>query len=333
VTVEDPHPCAEFMTHGSHRLSLADVAAHHAGLDPYGADRNAIHASLLYSDFGNSLAGALSKVIGIDYSVQAKEHSQIVLDMQVRGMRPANVPVLDLGELTRTPNGFGPAEWTRMAIQPGAVVRPYVWSAVFGIGREMLVNDDSGVIALAGRQLSGHCARLESKRIADLLNANANLADGLPLIGTGNDVMAAASEMPPNSAIGMAFNYLRTALTPSGNKGNVNGKFLLVSPLVEEWALERVHNLSSGSKPRLTIVVNPWLSQYAAYMLADPRESAVFIRSRPEGFPLEPTILRLQWMADQKTGEPVYYEGQILKVEHVIGIDAVSRQGIVRMSF
>lgn len=325
----DPHPMAREFAHGVRRMSLADFSAVHAGLDMYRAPVADIRASLNASDFGESLASAMSRVIGIDYSRQSSEHSQVLFDLPVKGMRPATLPVLDLGELQKIPGAGGPINLANLSVSEGGTVRPYIWSARFIVSRELLVNDDLGVISLAARQLGGHCSRLEASRIAALLIANVNLSDGAPLIGAGNST--ASVGLTANS-LSEGLGLLRTRTTPAGNVANVRGKYLLVPGALEGLALQAANLLCNGNEPRLTVVVNSWLTGNSCYLLSDPLESPVFVRSYPEGFEPVPTIERVRSIADPETGEPFYFDGQAFRAEHIVGIDAVDRMGIVKIT-
>jgi hypothetical protein len=91
--------------------------------------------------------------------------------------------------------------------------------------------------------------------------------------------------------------------------------------------------MSLGETPRLVVVVNSWLSGSAAYLLADPQESPVFVRSFPEGSgPLRPDIGRISATVYDETGAPLVYDGQAYLFEHIFGIAAVDRQGIVKLT-
>ena len=184
VPVAEPHPVAERLAEGRYRASLPEVAAHLAGYS--GPDQAIQRRALTSSDFGDSLEAALARIIGIDYTRTADEHAPLCYDLPLKGMKAAELPELDLGQLTRTSNTGQPELLALTELQTGATVQPYTFAARFLVSRELLINDDAGVITSAVRQLGAHCGRLEAELLAGQINSNVTLADGDNLITTSN---------------------------------------------------------------------------------------------------------------------------------------------------
>jgi hypothetical protein len=328
LPVESPHPLAHRTAFGSRRMPLTELAAIRAGLDYERDPVLQVRAALTGSDFGTDLAAAMTRVLGVDYSRQSEEHLQVVMDLPVKGMRPAALPVIDLGELQKIPGAGGPVPASALDVRVGQTVKPYVWAARFIISRELLISDEIGLLGQIARQLAGHCSRLEAKRIGELLNANGNLSDGAPLIGPSNTSIATGISA---SALSEALGLLRTRTTPAGSVANLRGRFLLVPPALEGLALVAARELMNGPEARLTVVVNSWLSGKSSYLLTDPLDAPVFIRSFPEGFEPIPSIERIARIVIPETNEPVHYDGQAFSASTIVGVDAVGRLGVVKL--
>jgi len=285
LPVSDPHPLAGALLDRNARL--LDVAAHLTGrADLQG---NELHRSLVLSDFGDSLAVALARVVGTSYDKQSSEHRAICKDLATRGLKPSQTPVVDLGEPSREPAGSGPVNLSLTTIESGATVRPYAWSSRVHFSRELLISDDAGLLALVAAQLSGHASRLEAAQIAAQIAANPTLGDGDQLIVSENSTSATGLDV---TSVGEALSLMRTNTTPSGAVANVRGRFLLVPASKEAVATILTASMAVGNAPRLEVIVNSWLSGSDCYLVASPDESPVFIRSFPDSSDGRPEVER-----------------------------------------
>lgn len=324
VRIEDPDPVAETMYR---RLTtLSELAGNLWGLPP-NAPLGELGRALVSSDFGTSLATGLNKIVSVGYQRQAGEWLPLLLDLPTKGMRPVQVPAIDLGELGPVPQNGGAVPLAMATIISGETVTPKVWSARFMVGRELLINDGLEIIANAVSMLTGQAARLTPRLIGAALVANGNLADGAALIGTANTTTETGLDI---ASLGEAMEKLRGLTTPAGNTANATGKFLIVPPSKEATARVLVSSLTYGAQPpALTVLVNPW-SGTASYLAADPEELPSFARVYPRGINPNPSVERGQAFSTGENGEAQYFDGQGFEFIQYIGIQPVGR-GLVKI--
>lgn len=320
------HPVAYQLARGHSRRSLKEIAAHLNGL-PVGAGYDQINMSLLGPVLGDGLADAMTYISGIEYAKQSREHSQLLKDLPTEGLKFSELVRVDIGTFEEIPRAGGPIQLAPNSVDVGARIEPAVYAFLILIGRHILINERAEILAQLPVQVVGHGARLEAQLTANILSSNAPLYDGLPLFGASNSVVPKGLN---KLSLGEALYMLRTQTMTNGNVANLRGEFLVVPALREVDALELVATLG-GRSPRLTVVPLAWLPAGYCYVMADPEESPVLVRSRPIGFPAEPTIERRPPVTVDADGNTQHFDGQAFKAEHIVGIQAVDRTGIVRI--
>jgi hypothetical protein len=323
------HPLAEALYRGPDKTTMMGIAGNRLGVMP-GSDVTAYYRALTSSDFGDSLGTALDRVAGIQYQRQSNNASAVVLDVGGKGYKPTEVPTIDAGELKQVPRAGGPIDLPVVTIGTGNSVTPVEFLVRFLVSRELMISDELGVVAQAVNQLVGQSVRIEGEMLGTLVNTNANLADGSPLI-TGNNDLSSGGDVDA-ATLNSALAQLATQAAPSGSLANLSGAILLVAPnvLATAWAL--VATLASSGQPPIRVVPNSWLTAGTAYLLADPQESPVFVRSIPDFMEGRPEVVRTNATEMDDDGKVLTYDGQAFLFRHVVGIAAVDRLGIVRLA-
>ncbi len=320
VRAEEADPIAQELLDPLAPANLADVACHLSGRGS-GVTAHEAAREFHSTDFSDALAVGLSQVAGVSYARQAAEHSVIVKDLTVPDLRPVAFPVIDVGELTETPNAGGPIEFASTFANDGVFGAANVFSARFLIPRRLLVNDDAGVVTLAVAQLSGHAARLEAQAIAAILASNPNLGDSAALIDTGN---TASGGIANATGLAAAAGLMRTRVTSGGNVANVRARFWLVAGDAEFAALTTLGGIYSGGPLRIEVATNAWLpAATASYLLASPDDAPTFVRLGLTS-PPKPSVIQRR--------APPGFDGLAYVIEHVFGIAAVSRDGLVKVT-
>jgi hypothetical protein len=256
-------------------------------------------------------------------------HRSLMLDMPVQGMRAASLATVDLGDVEAGPKSGGPFLQPVTTVQTGASGTPQIYHAGIVVSRELLIGDDAGVIASLAAQLAGTAARIEAKALAALIDLNGALADGSNLITASN---TASTTGLSAASLGEASEILLGTTQDNGAVTGIMPRYLVVPPGQLIAGLALVATLVSSGTPPIEVVCLPWLSSGAVYLLGDPQESAVFIRSFPSVYDGEPIIEQTRSVDIDDEGNPVYFDGIAWRFLHAVGVDAVDRKGIAKIS-
>ena len=322
VDLPDPHPLAESWA-SQRDFTLPDMARELYRLPPDvgpGELSRAIHST----DFGESLATGLSRLVRAGYGRQAARWSPLLIDAPTRGLRPIQLPTLDLGEIQEVPKAGG-IPLALATIGEGETLQPAMYAVRFLISRELLLSDGIEVMQAIVNQLVGQAARLTPRLIGAAIVANANLNDGSPLIGAGNTTSADGLDL---SALGEAMALLRNATTDSGNTANAEPRFLLVPPSREAAARTLIAAMSADA-PALEVLPSPWIGS-DCYVVADPADLPTFARTYPRGIDPVPSVERGPSRQMLEDGSVEHYDGQAFEFGHYIGVAAVGR-GIAKI--
>jgi hypothetical protein len=314
------HPAAEYMAERSVRL--IDVAA--ALGNARHLEGAALYRTLTGADFVGALETAKSQAIGIEYRKQANEALQVARSIPSKSMAGIQIPAIDAGELQESsPSGFLAVN-TMLEIDTGGAVVPTVRSVRYLVSRELLLNDDAGALTLIDMQLSGMAARVIPQRIAAILEANDNLADGDPLFGTANSTTATGLDI---SSLNEAAGKLRTMVTINGsNRANIKAKYLIVPAALEMSANLLAESIRNGAEPRITVVPNAWLDASDCYLLGSPDEAPCLIRTFPDATNGVPEINRDAAISYGPDGQPTgSYDGQAWTFRSIEDVGAMTR--------
>lgn len=313
VPVGNPHPLAA-------DISLKDIAyaagvisrprqAHEHALAVMGRGLSTTDIAWVMAKAGGALARRI-------YQAQA-EHLKFCLKMPVRDFRESDIPSLDV-DLSMKPVGeHGELEKTLVVDDLAATgVRLNIYGTTLAINREVIINDRHEIISYMISSLGASAARAESKMVAAMLDANANMGDGQPVFHAdfGNIVTDAFDA----AALGSAMGKLRTQVNSFEDRVDLRSKFLVVAPDLELKALKEVKE--SGLE--LTVVVLSNLSAGRWFVLADetiqPVVSVLRLRDAETPLLLEAKKRILE------------FDGIGIKVTADIGGAIISRIGIVR---
>jgi len=101
------------------------------------------------------------------------------------------VQVGEVGDLKKV-NEHG--EYTRTTLSEGKEkYRIATYGRIIGVTRQLLINDDLGVIGSLGQKFGASVARLESKTVWDLITSNVVMGDGNALFSAAHNNLAAGA--------------------------------------------------------------------------------------------------------------------------------------------
>lgn len=275
--VANAHPLAADMAHNP-LSSLADAIAaknHRPG--------STVRANWFTShDFGTALSAGVQAVINRRFVAQA-EHRKFCEEMVLRNFKPVELPELDmpdhlpvvteLGEFGQTYIGE-PAQ-----VRVGEVVRD-VRLVAFGrlitISRQMVINDDIGLVADMVAQMGNAIARTEAKLLYAELEINPVLADGdRVFVSEFNKLSGALNET--NLATGIAM--MRKFKTKAGNDADLAARHLVVAAELELLARKLVHECNLP----IEVTASARLPAQRWYLFSDPEQHAACATLRLAG--------------------------------------------------
>ncbi len=190
------------------------------------------------------------------------------------------------------------------------------------VSREVIVNDDAGVIAAGVRAFSAQAAAKEAAMGFGLFSANGNLADGAAWLstGAGNRLTGTALDA---TGLGTALAALRDQATESGTKCDADAAFLVVNGADEVSALGLMDALQHAA-PQPRVVVSAHVPATSWFVMADPSEFPVIARATMAGS-------RDSVWAEAQRKMPNTIDGFGIRSNHAAGYAPVSRVGIVRV--
>lgn len=319
VKVSNPHPIADALT--LQDIAYAAGATSKNNMRAAGAsDVQVMALGLATGDFSRPLAEAAAQLIVRTYQNQL-QHGSFCSEVLIRNFQPATVPAID-ADVALEPLADG-AEISHSAAVVAAgssSARLTTFAKIIGISRQALVNDDLEGFARLAVDLGASGARLEARLVAEALESNLLLDDGLTafdLVGDAHNNVVALTLSGAN--LGIAMGKLRTQLSASGMRLDLAAKHLVVS--AEQEFLARSILADFGLD--ISVHVLSYLPVGRWFVLADKT--------------IHPTIgtLRLNkdpspFRAVVQNRRPDKYDGAAVRVIADLGAVLVSRTGIVR---
>lgn len=291
ISVPDVHPVAARMLR--QRWTFADCV-------------HVLGRSVNSADFSEAMAAASARIASIQ-PAESLALDRLTAKIPTKGIRPAALPVVDVGPITRT-SGTG-VPLALMSVSHATVEKPALYAARVLIARELVIDDEISPITAVITQLSAGLRRLKGRMIGEALDAA-----GLP--ETSETGLAVAS-------VGEALASLRTRVLPEGEIADVAGKFLVVPASVEAKA----HILNVSLDNRLEVVVLSWLAGTHAYLLADPESAAVLAEPAPINVNRGPDVSPTRAIEVDDDGNESIFDGLALRIEQYLGISTVGTVG------
>lgn len=212
----------------------------------------------------------------------AKVEAQAILDatvddirttttpIELQDYRPGAFPVISVTKIDDLRIDDVTITMAGMTAAGGESLRVLAKTIKLATSRELLANDDRQAIAAMYRAFGAQVGRRLGRDYAGLLEANANLTDGVALFASaeGNDLASAGVDA---AAIGAMMAALRDRTTPDGEHTNAAPAALVVPTANEAAARAVVAAMFHPDDPaRLRVIALPWLGGSYFYLCADP---------------------------------------------------------------
>lgn len=173
------------------------------------------------------------------------------------GDAPSLLQVNEHGEFTRGTVGEGREQWQLAT-----------YGRIFGITRQVLINDDLDAFTRLPAIWGRAAADLESDTVWSIVTTNANMADGYALFSSQHGNLATTATAPAEASLSAARTAMRKQTGLAGRFINVEGRFLIVPPELETTAQKQVAQVTPGQASE----VNPFSGLYR--IISEPRLSA-----------------------------------------------------------
>jgi hypothetical protein len=315
-------------------MSLVELAAEAIGYRARGRYLRANAATEIFSrafnsqsDFPNIFQNALNKALLARYQLAEPTYRQIAAERTFNDFRPhpqvraGDFPqlqaVLETGELqyaSTTDNG------------ESISVNPY--GIVFGISRQMLVNDDLGAIDQILGSAGDMVLVFENTTFFAMFNSNPTLLqDATAVFASGHGNLAGSGAAPSVATVGAARQALRGMKSPSGNFLNVPPAIILTGPAQETAADQVVASIT----PTLTASVNPFSGRLRSVSDANIADNSWYIGADPARVPnFVYGFLAGSNGPRTRTYEPFGSQGVKVSLEHDFGCGAIDFRGMYK---
>lgn len=242
------------------------------------------------SDFENIALNAGERELQRAYLAAASGIKKLARQTQHRDFREKSMVALgDAPELQKVSES---GEYKYGTISEGAEsFKLDTYGKIFGITRQVLINDDLGAFTRVPQMMGQSAARFEAKMLAGMIESNPQMSDGEDVFSEAHSNLADASAII-TSGISGARRLLREQTGLDGALINVAPKYLLVNPAREteaELALAAITAAKTADAnpfSNLELIVDPYLTDNSAwYMVADPALADGLVYAYLEGAP------------------------------------------------
>lgn len=318
--VRTPHPFADWAAEAPLR-----AAAYAAGvvLRPRqsGETQAAVIGRGLHTQqFGNAVAAGLEAAARRRFDLQAQHRGAVATIECTKLNIPEKVGALD--EAAAFGNVSDGLEYkiSKASLSDGEEISLTSLGRLIALSREIVFNDDLGLIeeAVAGAGVAA--ARHEGRLVAAALEANSNLSDGSPVFGAAYGNVVTGAGVLTSAALADAMARLRTQPAADGEALNAAAVSLFVSPAAELAARQSM--FSSG----LLIAVHalPGVAGDRFYLAANPEVARNIAVARLSG--------AAHPLAIEAVKAPLRFDGAMIRCRIDTGAAMVGRTGIVRVS-
>jgi HK97 family phage prohead protease len=152
------------------------------------------------------------------------------------------------------------------------------YGLVFGVTRQMLINDDLGMLNDLTRRLALAAQEKEASLLAGLVTSNPVMKDTHAVFSTQHANIAASGAAISDTTLAAARLALRTQRGLAGEPISVTPKYLLVGPTTEHAATKQVATVAATTTEavntfvNLGVIVDPRITTNGWYMVASPSE-------------------------------------------------------------
>lgn len=262
-------------------LSLPELARRGLevqGISPRGMSAGEVVQRALHttSDFSHVISGVGQVILADAYQTVPSGLKAVARRSSAKDFRPKTTARLSgFADLEKV-NEHG--EYKRGTFAEGAEsYRISTFGKVFGMTRQMIVNDDLGAFADVARELGQSAARLEADILAQLVKSNPKMSDGKSVFHADHANLAASGAALDETTLSAARLAMGKQTGLAGELIDVLPKFLVVSLELQTTAEKLLAQIqpttSDAVNPfagKLQLVIDRRLDAAPWYLVADP---------------------------------------------------------------
>jgi HK97 family phage prohead protease len=266
-------------------LSLAEMARESlrlAGVDVRGMSAGQVVTRSLgglnsTSDFANALTSAAFAVLRRTYEAAPSGLKPLARRMELSDFRARTVVGVSGFSALEKVGEHG--EFKRGTVEDsGETIKLETFGKIFGVTRQVIINDDLGWLTDVPKKLAIAAAAFEAQQLADLLISNPVMADGKTLFHSGHGNIAASGAAPSDVTLSAARVAMRTQKDENKQLLGLVPKALVVGAELETDAEKLMAQIAAATvddvQPiKLAIAVEPRIAGKAWYLAADPAVS------------------------------------------------------------
>ncbi|HRP23621.1 MAG TPA: hypothetical protein PLF79_08685 [Thauera sp.] len=263
IETRTPHPlAADLDTAPLSRLAYA------AGLairpqQSYENDRAVMARGMQSADYAGLLAAASMTLVNRRFDAAA-EHLAFCAVIECRDFKPletaatgVDLELPEVRELGEPISGY-------VAFGAGNTAQLKTYSRILRIARNLIINDQAGMIADTVAQLGAAAARTEARELYAVLESNPTMDDGeLVFHADHGNIVASALDV---TSLGTAMAALRTMTLTGGNAADLPAAHLVVAADLELAARKLVHEAGL----QITVTASSRLPSGRWYLLPSP---------------------------------------------------------------
>lgn len=234
----NPHPLADYLaTAPLSRLAIA------AGLtvrpqQSHEADRAVMARGMQSQDFAALLAAASMTLANRRFDALA-EHRAFCATVECTDFKPTEIVSTGLDIELPEVGEHGEMQTGVVLFGQGNTAQLRTFGRVLSASRQLIVNDQAGMIADAVAQIGAAAARTEAREVSAALESNPTMADGeLVFHADHGNIIAAALD---GTSLGAAMAALRTMALIGGNMADLAAAHLVVAADLELAARKLAH--------------------------------------------------------------------------------------------
>lgn len=305
-----PHPLAD-------QLSTAPLSrlAFYAGLairpqQAHESDKTVMARGMTSSDYAAMLASASTTLANRRFSAVA-EHRAFTAVIECRDFRPEQIATTDVdGELAEV-SELQPLAAGRVIVGGGATAQLKTYARILRASRQLIIDDNAGMLADAAQTLGTAAARSEGGEVYAVLETNPTMGDGELVFDAAHNNILAAPLDATSLAQGMA--ALRTMTLPAGNQADLTAAHLVVAADLELAARKLIHE----SGLQITVTASGRLPTGRWYLLPSPEVAPTIGVLKLKG--ASNPILVESWQ------DELAYDGSVLRARCDTGAVLVAR--------
>lgn len=261
------------MARESLRLASVDVR----GLGASQVVQRALGGLHSTSDFANALTSAAFAILRKGYESAPSGLKPLARRLDVTDFRARTIVGVSGIDALEKVNEHG--EFRRGTVKDsGENIRIETYGKIFGVSRQVIINDDLGVIADTPRRLGAAAAAFEAEQLAALLTSNPVMSDGKTVFHADHGNVADAGAALAEAALSAARLAMRKQRDENGQLLGLAPRHLVVGAELETDAERLMATITPATvddaQPiKLAIAVEPRIAGKSWYIAAAPEHA------------------------------------------------------------